>query len=129
MGYPTAAMDPIARFRKQFECLTGTEAFPWQENLYERFKRHEIPSVCTLPTGVCKTSVIALWLLALGDGARLSRRLVYVVNRRTVVDQTTAEVERLRKNLPSLQLASIDALSIRAKAPGLCSIAASRHIR
>jgi CRISPR-associated endonuclease/helicase Cas3 len=74
--------------------------------------RQDIPSVCTLPTGVGKTSVIALWLLALSDGAKLPRRLVYVVNRRTVVDQTTAEVERLRKNLPSLQLSSFDALSI-----------------
>jgi CRISPR-associated endonuclease/helicase Cas3 len=49
-----------------------------------------------------KTSVIAVWLIALTDGADVPRRLVYVVNRRTVVDQTTAEVERLRGNLKAL---------------------------
>src|SRR5690606_5663497 len=42
---------------------------------------------------------IAVWLLARNDGAPVPRRLVYVVNRRTVVDQTTDEVERLRAKL------------------------------
>jgi CRISPR-associated endonuclease/helicase Cas3 len=47
-----------------------------------------------LPTGLGKTSVIAVWLIALANQpAKLPRRLVYVVNRRTVVDQTTDEVE------------------------------------
>ena len=35
-----------------------------------------------------------------------------VVNRRTVVDQTTAEVERLRKNVPKLTLPAFDTLAI-----------------
>jgi CRISPR-associated endonuclease/helicase Cas3 len=43
-----------------------------------------------------KTAVIAVWLLALANGAKVPRRLVYVVNRRTVVDQTTIEVERYK---------------------------------
>jgi CRISPR-associated endonuclease/helicase Cas3 len=40
------------------------------------------------------------------------RGLVYVVNRRTVVDQTTNEVERLRANLPKLKLPGLDTLAI-----------------
>jgi CRISPR-associated endonuclease/helicase Cas3 len=47
-----------------------------------------------------KTSVVAIWLIALANHPeKLPRRLVYVVNRRTVVDQTTNEVEKLRANL------------------------------
>src|SRR6185295_6499117 len=34
---------------------------------------------------------------------KVPRRLVYVVNRRTVVDQTTEEVEKLRTNLATLE--------------------------
>ena len=42
---------------------------------------------------------MALWLIALGEGARLPRRLVYVVDRRAVVDQATRFAERLRSNV------------------------------
>jgi CRISPR-associated endonuclease/helicase Cas3 len=59
-----------------------------------------------------KTSIVAVWLIALGSGAEVPRRLVYVVNRRTVVDQTTNEVERLRENLPKLKLPGLDALAV-----------------
>ncbi len=82
-----------------FELLTGNPPFPWQRALYERFVARDFPKACDLPTGLGKTSVIVLWLLALAKNPKLPRRLVYVVNRRTVVDQSTAEAERLRKQL------------------------------
>src|SRR5579884_1473996 len=81
-------------FRTQFERLTGRRPFPWQEDLYFRLESGNPPSGCDIPTGLGKTSVVALWLIALANqSAKVPRRLVYVVNRRTVVDQTTAEVE------------------------------------
>jgi CRISPR-associated endonuclease/helicase Cas3 len=90
-------------FDDAFEKLTGNSPFPWQEALYERFvsdRPDNIPSSCNIPTGLGKTSVVAIWLIALmNHPERVPRRLVYVVNRRTVVDQTTAEVEKLRENL------------------------------
>jgi CRISPR-associated endonuclease/helicase Cas3 len=50
-----------------------------------------------------KTSVIALWLIALANNPTVvPRRLVYVVNRRTVVDQSTEEAKKLRDNLPKV---------------------------
>jgi CRISPR-associated endonuclease/helicase Cas3 len=57
-----------------------------------------------IPTGLGKTSIIAIWLLALAaqaaDGApSLPRRLVYVVNRRTVVDQASDVAARIRSRL------------------------------
>lgn len=86
-------------FDEDFKLITGHPPLPWQQELYARFVAGEFPKTCDLPTGLGKTSVIALWLLALTKNPKLPRRLVYVVNRRTVVDQATAEVERLRSRL------------------------------
>src|SRR5207302_7368236 len=51
------------------------------------------------PTGLGKTTIMALWLAALALGARLPRRLVYIVDRRTVVDQATKEADLLAEQL------------------------------
>jgi len=103
-----------AEFRLAFSQLTGAPGpFPWQEKLYvEWFAKGTIPSSCVLPTGLGKTNVIAVWLIALAHGAQLPRRLVYVVNRRTVVDQTTNEAEKLRENLNILGIPGLDSISI-----------------
>lgn len=86
-------------FGRDFRLLTGHEPFPWQEALYSRMRQQAFPAACDLPTGLGKTSVIAIWLLALAANAALPRRLVYVVNRRTVVDQATTEAEGLAARL------------------------------
>ena len=93
-------MSAHIEFADAFDRLTGNRPFPWQVELYRRFLDGEVPRSCNLPTGLGKTSAIAVWLLALAARASaIPRRLVYVVNRRTVVDQTTHEVEKLRENL------------------------------
>jgi CRISPR-associated endonuclease/helicase Cas3 len=90
-------------FPDAFRALTGTDPFPWQSGLFQRFIHGRIPASCNLPTGLGKTSVIPIWLLALAEEPRgVPRRLVYVVNRRTVVDQATREAERLRQQLTVL---------------------------
>ena len=87
-------------FHSLFGVLTENKPFPWQRALYERFVQGDIPSAADIPTGLGKTSVVAIWLTALiTHPHKMPRRLVYVVNRRTVVDQTTAEVERLKERL------------------------------
>lgn len=54
------------------------------------------PAEISLPTGLGKTSVMTLWLLALSASPmRVPRRLVWVVNRRVVVDQATEDAEKL----------------------------------
>ena len=100
-------------FPKLFKELTGSSPFPWQEALFADFIKGKIPESANLPTGLGKTSIVAIWLcaLALAPG-KTPRRLVYVVNRRTVVDQTTAEAERLRDALNKPALAEVrDALA------------------
>src|SRR5437868_439035 len=87
-------------FASAFEKLTGNPPFPWQSALYDRFIVGIFPPSCGLPTGLGKTSVIHIWLLALSQAPKkVPRRLVYVVNRRTVVDQSTEEARKLRDHL------------------------------
>ena len=88
-------------FDRAFRELTGYDPMPWQAALYERCVKGDFPSSCCLPTGMGKTSIIHIWLIALAAApTQVPRRLVYVVNRRTVVDQATREAENLRGNLP-----------------------------
>ena len=74
--------------------------FRWQIRLLRRLLSADLPKAVDVPTGLGKTSVMALWLIALAKGANLPRRLVYVVDRRAVVDQATRFAERLRCNIP-----------------------------
>ena len=82
--------------------------FPWQLRLLDRFAEGHIPRSLDLPTGLGKTSVIAIWLVARALGARVPTRLVYVVDRRAVVDQATDVAEGLMRTVettPSLRRA------------------------
>ena len=73
----------------------GETPFPWQEQLLEDFVVGKPPIALDIPTGLGKTAVMAIWLVARACGARVPRRLVYVVDRRAVVDQATSVAERL----------------------------------
>ena len=88
-------------FANTFQKLTDYRPFRWQLKLFHQMRLgpESIPARCDIPTGLGKTSVIAVWLLAREVNLTLPRRLVYVVNRRTVVDQTTFEVEKYKKRL------------------------------
>src|SRR5271166_3284764 len=87
-------------FPASYKALTGNPPFPWQEALFTRFAAGDPPPACNLPTGLGKTSVIPIWLIALAaNPANVPRRLVYVVNRRTVVDQATSIVEQMRERI------------------------------
>ena len=93
-------------FDQTFEALTGRAPFGWQRRLYETVVSNQMPAALDVPTGLGKTSVIAIWLIALSrqaqagpDRVTLPRRLVYVVDRHTVVDQSTDVAMRLRERL------------------------------
>ncbi len=86
-----------SRFDFDFAKLTGHCPIRWQKRLFRKwFLRGRIPSACDIPTGLGKTSVMAIWYLAFKAGAEVPRRLVYVVDRRVVVDQATAEANRIK---------------------------------
>jgi CRISPR-associated helicase Cas3 len=97
-------------FQKCFKLLTGNAPFAWQIRLYEKFLADEIPSSCDIPTGLGKTSIIAIWLLALAENLiekpqanKIPRRLVYVVDRRVIVDQATETAKDIFENLKNLK--------------------------
>ena len=92
-------------FSAQFEVLTGFTPMRWQQRLYDdHFAKGALPSAVSVPTGMGKTAVMAIWMVALAQQMKsgqvsLPRRLVYVVDRRAVVDQATQFAEDLRANL------------------------------
>ena len=93
-------MIDAAAFDEEFSTLTGkSEPFSWQRRLFGRFLEGKLPAALDLPTGLGKTSVMAIWLIARAHGAQVPRRLVYVVDRRAVVDHATEEAQKLRKRL------------------------------
>lgn len=98
-------MADFKKFDEQFAALTGAASpFPWQRRLWNHLLQADFDacSPCSLPTGMGKTSIIPIWLIALaGNPDGVPRRLVYVVNRRTVVDQATDEAKRIRERLVS----------------------------
>jgi CRISPR-associated endonuclease/helicase Cas3 len=60
---------PNETFEARFKALTGYRPFPWQIHLYDEwFAKGQFPSSCSLPTGLGKTAVIAIWILALARG-------------------------------------------------------------
>ena len=81
------------------ELLTGYALYPWQQALYDRLVSGRLPDALDIPTGLGKTSIMALWLAARMENSQLPRRLIYVVDRRAVVDQATEEAEKLAKTL------------------------------
>jgi len=83
---------------QRFELLTGFQPMSWQHRLYrEYFEVGRLPDALDVPTGLGKTSVMALWYMAFSARVPgIPRRLVYVVDRRAVVDQATTVAEQLR---------------------------------
>lgn len=89
----------VVMFAKDFKTLTGNDPYPWQEQLYREFVEGKNPRMLDIPTGLGKTSVMVLWMLAYHAGAPVPRRLVYVVDRRTIVDQASDEARELMRRV------------------------------
>ncbi|SDE62594.1 type I-G CRISPR-associated helicase/endonuclease Cas3g [Rhodospira trueperi] len=88
-----------ADFDSLFREIAGVPGpFPWQRALF-RDIRDTVkgwPGAVDVPTGLGKTAVMTVWYVARRLGVKAPRRLVYVVDRRTVVDQATAEADKLK---------------------------------
>lgn len=83
-------MDTLQQGKNWLASALGVPApFPWQATLLEKLLAGDCPSSLDLPTGLGKTAFIAIWLIARALGAPVPRRLVYVVDRRAVIDQAT----------------------------------------
>lgn len=70
------------RLTEALGLSNGQQAFPWQEALLARFIAGNIDRALDIPTGLGKTAVMAIWLVAYAAARRMPRRLVYIVDRR-----------------------------------------------
>jgi CRISPR-associated endonuclease/helicase Cas3 len=106
-------------FEKQFDWLTGHPPYLWQSEIFQAAVENRIPAALALGTGSGKTSLIPIWLLALLQQqtfakTTLPRRLVWVINRRAVVDQATEIAERIAQKFsePSELRTVLDSMSV-----------------
>lgn len=120
-------------FREFFESAWGRAPFAWQERLAARVADQGWPDVLDLPTGVGKTAAIdvAVWHLAVTAAGVAPRRILFVVDRRIVVDaafeRADALATRLRDALPASPLGIVAArLRDLAGVPGVDPLQAAR---
>ena len=90
-------------FAAFFRDVHDHEPFPWQIRLTEQvLSRCEWPDVIDLPTGVGKTAALDTAIFALAARPDISpRRVVFVIDRRIVVDQVYERAERIKRRLES----------------------------
>lgn len=92
-------------FNALYCALTDHDrACRWQHRLFTDIEAGCFPTDIELATGLGKTSIIALWVLALGralarNSNAVPRRIAYVVDRRVVVDQASEFAEKVRARL------------------------------
>ncbi len=91
------AVEPEKLLAQAMGLREGETPFPWQVELLRRFRQGDEVTALDIPTGLGKTAVMAVWLVARVLGGPVPRRLVYVVDRRAVVDQATDVATALRE--------------------------------
>jgi CRISPR-associated endonuclease/helicase Cas3 len=104
-------------FRNGYIELREQPPMKWMERLFSDLCRAEYPRLVDLPTGAGKTELVFIWLLALAWYGQNSatrppvpRRLVWVVNRRVLVQQVFRIACKLRRKLTSIELPELNAV-------------------
>ena len=92
---------PAADFTAFFRDVHGYEPFPWQQRLtMQVLERREWPKVIDLPTGTGKTAVLDTAVFAMAMQAETTpRRVVFVIDRRIVVDQVCERARRISERI------------------------------
>ena len=111
VGHTSGTADLTGKdFLPFFRDVHGHDPFPWQQRLTnDVLERGAWPTVIDLPTGTGKTAVLDTAVFALAVQPEVSpRRVVFVIDRRIVVDQVCKRAHRLQRciqsgNTPVLQ--------------------------
>lgn len=90
-----------AEFDRYFEELNGTQPFPWQRRLVQSLFDTDgrWPRLLTLPTASGKTSAVDIALFTFAAGLPVPRRIIFVVDRRTIVQQAAEHAREIRRTL------------------------------
>ncbi|MBV8844757.1 MAG: type I-U CRISPR-associated helicase/endonuclease Cas3 [Bryobacterales bacterium] len=99
-------LDP-SRFEDWFRALNDNKKpFPWQQRLFrewlcpEQADSARWPELIKLPTASGKTALIDIAVLALAAGSPAARRrIVFIVDRRVVVDEAALRANAIRERL------------------------------
>jgi len=103
-----------AAVERLIDGLTGGRGlYLWQRRLLKDWLKGRRWDAIDVPTGLGKTTVMTLWLIARATGANLPRRLIYIVDRRAVVDQATEEATALANRLDKLLTEDLSGLGWR----------------
>lgn len=100
----------VEDFSDWYKTRHGYAPFPWQARLAARVAVGDWPDALTPPTGSGKTAIIDIWLWARIQGYPMPRRLVYVIDRRLVVDSVSIYAESLAASLPEEQRPAVIAM-------------------
>jgi len=99
-------MRPCPSFTDFYRALYGRDPFPWQEALAGRVITEGWPSTIGVPTGLGKTTCLAIAVWTLASQAErapsertLPTRIWYVVNRRLLVDAGSDHAADLAEQL------------------------------
>ena len=95
MNKPGLTPDDFSAF---FRDVHRQEPFPWQQRLTTQvFRQEEWPKVINLPTGTGKTAILDTAVFVMAALPAISpRRIVFVIDRRIVVDQVYERARRIR---------------------------------
>jgi CRISPR-associated endonuclease/helicase Cas3 len=107
-------------FSTYFRDVHGVEPFPWQVRLTDHvIENGSWPAVIDLPTGVGKTAALdtAVFTLAI-EPQRFPRRVVFVVDRRIIVDQTYKRAEAIQAALADARTPALRWVKDRLAAVG-----------
>ena len=103
----SAAGDRELFFESNYKLLRNQLPMKWMCRLFLRLTDGWHPRLVDLPTGAGKTDVVVIWILALSwygldTAARkpVPRRLVWVINRRVLVQQVFRLAKQLAEKLP-----------------------------
>lgn len=93
----------VADFSDYFRDVHGWDPFPWQVRLTETvLKTGRWPEVIDIPTGCGKTATLDIAVFSLAARPDVfPRRVVFVIDRRIIVDQVYERAKRIRAALES----------------------------
>ena len=132
-----AAVLNVEQFNDFFEQIHGVKPYSWQIRLArEVLEKGKFPETIKMPTGSGKTAIVDIAIFALASKPELfPRRIVFVIDRRIVVDQVYERVQRISDSIrkPKSQVmelvsASLSRLSDASEPIGSVSLRGGTHI-
>ena len=92
-------------FSAFFRDIHDHEPFPWQQRLTAQVLSRQVwPKVIDLPTGTGKTAVLDTAVFALAACPTIApRRVVFVIDRRIVVDQVYKRAQQIRDRIEAVR--------------------------